>query len=126
MADTIQGMEQRDWKAVHRYARISPQKARLIMGMIRGMPCDVAMDVLNFSHQRSAMLIKNVLRSAMVNADEQEADMRPSGGVGGAGGRRSVFPPVSAERSWPGPSHRQAHQSPHRESGGAINRLAGR
>jgi large subunit ribosomal protein L22 len=29
----------------------------------------------SFSHQRSAMLIKNVLRSAMVNADEQEADM---------------------------------------------------
>jgi len=75
MADTQTGIEHREWKAIHKFARISPYKARLVIDMIRGMNCNAAMDTLSFSHQRSAMLIKNVLRSAMVNADEQEADM---------------------------------------------------
>ena len=34
------------------------------------------MDQLRFSPQRSARMVENVLKSAMVNADEQEADMR--------------------------------------------------
>jgi large subunit ribosomal protein L22 len=76
MADTQHTTEERkEWRAVHRFARISPQKARLIAAMIRGQNCNTALDVLTFSHQRAAMLIKRVLKSAMVNADEQEADM---------------------------------------------------
>ncbi|MCB9866789.1 MAG: 50S ribosomal protein L22 [Phycisphaerales bacterium] len=74
MADT-QLTEQKSWRAVHRFARISPQKARLVIDMIRGQDCNTAMDLLAFSHQRGAMLIRHVLKSAMVNADEQEADM---------------------------------------------------
>lgn len=75
MADTQQVAGQREWMAVHRFARISPSKARLVIDMIRGMDCDSAMDVLRFDHRRSSSLIINVLKSAMVNADEQEADM---------------------------------------------------
>jgi large subunit ribosomal protein L22 len=75
MADTQQVSTREEWQAVHRFARISPRKARLIIDMIRGLECNAAMDVLTFSHQRAAMLIKHVLKSAMVNADEQEADM---------------------------------------------------
>lgn len=70
-----QTIERKSWRAVHRFARISPQKARLIAAMIRGQNCNTAMDLLTFSHQRGAMLIRHVLKSAMVNADEQEADM---------------------------------------------------
>ncbi len=74
--DTLQSpVEQKEWKAIHRYARMSAQKARLVMDLVRGLDCDVAMDLLKFNHRRSAGLIANVLRSAMVNADEQEADM---------------------------------------------------
>lgn len=60
---------------MHRYARISPQKARLVMDLIRGLDCNVAMDVLRFSPRRAAPMITNVLKSAMVNADEAEAEM---------------------------------------------------
>jgi large subunit ribosomal protein L22 len=63
------------WTAVHRFARISPRKARLVIDLIRGLDCDNAMDVLQFNHCRSARLISDVLRSAMTNADEKEADM---------------------------------------------------
>ncbi len=45
------------------------------MDMIRGLDCDVAMDLLKFNHRRAASFIAGVLKSAMVNADEQEADM---------------------------------------------------
>ncbi len=75
MAKVDQGIQEQGWKAVHRYARISPQKARLVIDMIRGLNCNAAMDVLKFDHRRSSAMIASVLKSAMVNADEQEADM---------------------------------------------------
>lgn len=68
--------EQELWSAKHRFARIAPRKARLLTGLIRGMRCDAAMEQLRFNPKRGARLVEAVLKSAMVNADEQEADMR--------------------------------------------------
>ena len=67
--------ELRNWTATHRFARIAPRKARLVIDTIRGLSCGEALEQLRFNHRRAAGLIRNVLRSAMVNADEQEADM---------------------------------------------------
>ncbi|NOX58425.1 MAG: 50S ribosomal protein L22 [Planctomycetes bacterium] len=75
MADLETNTVGTEWRASHRYARISPRKARLIADMIRGMDCNAALDLLRFQHQRAAMFTTAVLKSAMVNADEQEADM---------------------------------------------------
>jgi len=58
------------WQATHRFARISPLKARLISDMIRGLNAQDALNALRFSHQRAARMIEKVLRSAMANADE--------------------------------------------------------
>ena len=66
----------REWTARHRFARIAPRKARLLIDVIRGRRCDEAVEQLRFSSRRSAKLIQDVLKSAMVSADEQEADMR--------------------------------------------------
>ena len=66
---------ERVWIASHRFARIAPRKARLIVDLIRGRRCDEAMEQLRFNNRRAACLIRDVLKSAMVNADEQEADM---------------------------------------------------
>ena len=60
---------------MHRFARISPRKAGLVMALIRGLPCDQALEVLRFNHRRASGMIANVLKSAMANADEQEAEM---------------------------------------------------
>jgi len=68
--------DQGNWTAKHRFARISPRKARLVVDLIRGRRCDEAMTQLQFNPKRSARLVESVLRSAMVNADEKEADMR--------------------------------------------------
>ena len=67
---------QRSWTAKHRFARVSPRKARLVMDLIRGQACSDVVEQLRFNYRRSARLIEAVVRSAMVNADEEEADMR--------------------------------------------------
>ncbi|MCH7719837.1 MAG: 50S ribosomal protein L22 [Planctomycetes bacterium] len=67
--------ETEQWLAQHRFARISPRKARLVMDMLRGLPCADAVDVLRFDKRRASSLISKVLHSAMNNADEAEADM---------------------------------------------------
>jgi len=66
----------RRWRAVHRFARISPRKARLVMDLIRGQHVDRAQDTLRFTTKRASQLIDKVLRSAIANANEQEADVR--------------------------------------------------
>ena len=43
--------------------------------MIRGLSCDQAVEVLNFTHKRAAHMVNRVLKSAMANANEQEANM---------------------------------------------------
>jgi large subunit ribosomal protein L22 len=45
------------------------------MEMIRGMPLESALQSLDVSPQRAAKMIAKVLRSAMANADEKEADL---------------------------------------------------
>ena len=63
------------WTAKHRYARIAERKARLVADAIRGLPCDEAVEVLRFTHNRGAAFVTRVLQSAMSNANEQEASM---------------------------------------------------
>jgi large subunit ribosomal protein L22 len=62
------------FKAIHRHARIAPRKARLILDLIRGRDVDEALSLLQFSKKRAAVLVDKVVRSAVANAGEQEAD----------------------------------------------------
>ena len=63
------------YPAKHRFGRIAPRKARLIADLIRGMRVDDAMTALAFSKQRSAWYYKAVLKSAIANAEEGDADV---------------------------------------------------
>lgn len=62
------------FKASHKFARIAPRKARLILDLIRGRDVDDALALLKFSKKRAAVLVDKVVRSAVANAGEQEAD----------------------------------------------------
>jgi len=55
--------------AKHRYARISPQKCRLIADMIRGKNVSEALTTLSFMPKKGAELVKKVLESAIANAE---------------------------------------------------------
>ena len=59
-------------EATLRYARISPQKARLVADQIRGLPVDRALEVLRFSNKKAADLVRGVLESAIANAEHNE------------------------------------------------------
>ena len=52
-----------------RFARISPQKGRLVADQIRGLPVGKALEILTFSPKKGAVLIKKVLDSAIANAE---------------------------------------------------------
>lgn len=56
------------YRASHRHARIAPRKARLVAAMVRGMPVNDALAVLEHSPKRAAFLMRKVVRSAMANA----------------------------------------------------------
>ena len=55
--------------ATLRYARISPQKCRLMADAIRGKHVDEALRTLTFSPKKSARIVKKVLESAIANAE---------------------------------------------------------
>ena len=52
-----------------RYARISPQKCRLVADTIRGKTVDDALRTLTFTPKKSARIVKKVLESAIANAE---------------------------------------------------------
>jgi large subunit ribosomal protein L22 len=62
------------FNASHRFARIAPRKARLVADLIRGQRVDTALTALQFSKRRGAPLVAAVLRSAIANAEEGNAD----------------------------------------------------
>lgn len=64
------------WTSIHRYARISPRKARLVTELIGGRHVQEALDLLKFTRKRASVLVDKVLRAAMADADEKEADVR--------------------------------------------------
>ena len=55
--------------ATLRYARVSPQKCRLVADTIRGKNVDDALKALTFSPKKSAHIVKKVLESAIANAE---------------------------------------------------------
>ncbi|ABL98429.1 50S ribosomal protein L22 [Shewanella sp. JM162201] len=58
--------------AKHRFARTSPQKARLVADQIRGLPVAKALEILTFSPKKAAVLVKKVVDSAIANAEHNE------------------------------------------------------
>ncbi len=56
------------YHSIHRYAKISPRKARLVIDLIRGKPVEEAFQILRFTNKRGAFLIHKVLKSAVSNA----------------------------------------------------------
>jgi large subunit ribosomal protein L22 len=58
-------------KAVTKYVRISPRKARLAAGMIRNLSAEEAVFQLKYSKLRGGALLQKTLNSAIANAETQ-------------------------------------------------------
>jgi large subunit ribosomal protein L22 len=59
----------------HKFARMTARKGRLLTDLIRNKPVGEALDLLKFNKKRGAVLVAKVLRTAIANADVQEADL---------------------------------------------------
>ena len=58
-------------KAISKYVRISPRKARLAAGLIRGLAVNDASTQLTFSQLKAGRLLMKTLNSAVANAETQ-------------------------------------------------------
>ena len=56
------------------YVRLSPQKARLVVDMVRGKEIQDALNVLKFSPKRAADIVGKLLKSAVANAEQKGVD----------------------------------------------------
>ncbi len=62
-------------RAEARYVRISAQKARLVVDLIRGRKAGEAITILRGTNKRIAPMVEKVLRSAIANAENKSADV---------------------------------------------------
>ena len=59
-------------QAVLKFVRLSPKKARFVADLVRGKKVDEAVNILKFSPQKAARIIKKVLDSAIANAENNQ------------------------------------------------------
>lgn len=62
-------------RAEARYVRVSPQKARLVVDLIRGQKAGAALNILRATNKRIAPTVEKVLRSAIANAENRSSDV---------------------------------------------------
>ncbi len=62
-------------RAEARYIRVSPQKARLVVDLIRGRNAGDALNILRHTNKRSAPAVEKGLRAAIANAQNQSAEL---------------------------------------------------
>jgi len=63
--------EVKEFRSCHRFARISPQKARYVIDLVRGLPVERALNDLRFSLKRATPMVRNVIKSAIHNATQE-------------------------------------------------------
>jgi large subunit ribosomal protein L22 len=59
-------------QAILKFVRLSPKKARFVADLVRGKKVDEAVNILKFSTNRAARIIKKVLDSAIANAENNQ------------------------------------------------------
>ena len=68
-----------EFRAEAKFQRVSPQKAKLVLDLIKGKPVGQAINIVAFTNKRIAPVIEKTLRSAVQNAqylsDERGLDV---------------------------------------------------
>ena len=56
-------------KAIGKFIRVSPRKTRIVAKNVVGRPVEDALNILKFTPQKGAQVIREVMRSALANAE---------------------------------------------------------
>src|SRR5512145_732256 len=99
-------------KAVARYIRVSPRKARLVADLVRGKTVGEALAIPQYSPQVAARHIEKVLRSAVANAEHNHQvrhldDLRVNAVIDGGPSLKRIQPRAMGRAFWI--RHRLAH-----------------
>jgi large subunit ribosomal protein L22 len=62
-------------RATAKFVRVSPQKARLVIDLIRGKNAGEAISILRFTKKRVTHQVEKVLRSAIANAESRDENV---------------------------------------------------
>jgi large subunit ribosomal protein L22 len=62
-------------RAVLKYVRVTPRKARLVIDLIRGRKAEEAMAILTHLPRSAGRVIKKLLHSAIANAEQNEMNI---------------------------------------------------
>jgi large subunit ribosomal protein L22 len=72
-------VETQEYRAEARFQRVSPQKARLVLNLVKGLGVQQALETLQFTKKRIAPIVHKLLTSALDNAkylsDERGLDL---------------------------------------------------
>ncbi|ABK17247.1 50S ribosomal protein L22 [Syntrophobacter fumaroxidans] len=60
-------------RAVSKFLRVSPHKARLVADLVRGKKVSDALTILKFTPKKSGRFINKTLRSAVANAENTKS-----------------------------------------------------
>jgi large subunit ribosomal protein L22 len=74
MATELQQAPAIEAVAMARHVRMSPQKVRLVVDLIRGRRAEDALHILQFTMKRASRDVEKVLRSAIANAERKAED----------------------------------------------------
>lgn len=66
-----------EFRARHKWIKLSPQKARLVADVVRGLDVQDAIDALKFMPQKAALYVSKAVRSALANAREYDGEPKP-------------------------------------------------
>src|SRR2546425_10808630 len=105
-----------EFRAQARFMRVSPQKARLVLNLIKGRKVEDALNTLAFTKKRVAATVEKLLRSAVENANylssEKNIDVdvdklyvKQAGAEGGPRKERDAPAPM-------GPAYRDVRRMP--------------
>ena len=68
MSMAVQAVQTREYRATAKFQRVSPQKARLVLDLIKGRGVQEALDTAAFTKKRIAPVVHKLLTSAIDNA----------------------------------------------------------
>lgn len=72
---SVEVSEISEWHSAYMYAPMSARKMRLVMNLVRGRRVQDALDTLKFTRKRAATMVNQVLKAAIADADEHQADV---------------------------------------------------
>lgn len=63
------------YRATHKFIRMTPGKARLVADLVRGQNVNRALELLKFNKKRGAYYIENLVKSAIANVSNTDINL---------------------------------------------------